>query len=227
VNARTFRAIVFFNTVARAGSHSKGGCQMIAVARNMKTSEDRFLEMLPKIHEQAHHAFRRVPAEEREELIREVIGNCWAAFTRLVNRGAMDVAYPTPLAQFAIKQVRDGRRIGTRRNINDVSCPRAQRRHGIGMERLDQYDERHECWKQILIEDRHAGPAETAAARIDIGDWLAQLPSRQRRIATTLASGENATNTARKHRVSDARISQLRREFERSWWDFQGEPDAE
>jgi hypothetical protein len=26
---------------------------MIAVARNMKTPEDRFLEMLPKIHEQA------------------------------------------------------------------------------------------------------------------------------------------------------------------------------
>jgi hypothetical protein len=42
-----------------------------------------------------------------------------------------------------------------------------------------------------------------------------------------LASGENATNTARKYGVSDARISQLRREFQQSWAEFQGEPDTE
>jgi hypothetical protein len=108
----------------------------------------------------------------------------------------------------------------------DIGSQHAQRRHGFTVETLDCLDQDTGEWREILIEDRHAGPAETAAARIDVGDWFAQLPSRQRRIATTLASGESATNTARKYSVSGARISQLRREFERSWAEFQGEPDA-
>jgi hypothetical protein len=162
-----------------------------------------------------------VPAEEREELIREVIANCWAAFTRLVDRGAMDVAYPTPLAQYAIKQVRDGRRIGTRRNINDVSCPRAQRRHGFGMERLDQYDERHDEWKEILVEDRSVGPADTAAARIDFQEWLHLLPRRTRRIAELLSIGETTGKVAKRFRLTTGRISQMRRELKSGWDDFQ------
>ena len=68
--------------------------------------------LLPAIREQAHFAFRHEGAEQREELIAEVVANCWAAFVRLVQRGLIEVVYPTPLAQYAIKQVRDGRRLG-------------------------------------------------------------------------------------------------------------------
>lgn len=197
---------------------------MIAHARTICTHQDRFLEMLPQIRDQARHAFRAEPPERREELIAEVVANCWAAFVRLIERGLIDVIYPTPLVQFAIKQVRDGRRVGTKLNIKDVSSEYAQRRQGFSVASLDRYDQKTGKWREILIEDRHAGPAQTAAARIDIGEWFANLPRRKRRVAATLASGESTKTAARKHRVSPGRISQLRRELMEDWQSFHGEP---
>ena len=81
----------------------------------------RFVLLLPAIREQARFAFRNENPERRQELTAEVVANCWAAFVRLVERGLIDVVYPTPLAGYAIKQVRDGRRVGAKLNVLDVS----------------------------------------------------------------------------------------------------------
>jgi hypothetical protein len=156
-----------------------------------------------------------------------VVANCWAAFVRLVERGLIDVVYPTPLAGFAIKQVRDGRRVGAKLNVLDVSSEYCQSRKQITVERLDQFDERKGEWKEVLIEDRHAGPADTAAARIDIADWFDRLPKHKRRIAATLATGETTKQTARKFSVSPGRISQTRRELETAWEEFHGGAESE
>ncbi len=182
-----------------------------------------FLTMLPLIHEQARHAFRSERPERREELIAEVTANCWVAFVRLLDRGLHDVIYATPLAQFAIKQVCDGRKVGTSLNIKDVSSDYAQRRQGFTVESLDRFDQKNAEWREILVEDRHAGPAETAAARIDIADWFNSLPRKKRRIAEKLATGESTKKTARKFRVTAGRVSQMRRELMDNWRDFQGE----
>ena len=77
---------------------------------------DRFLAMLPQIRRQALAAFRRQRSEAREELIQEVVANSYRTWVLLVRRGKESVAYPTPLAQYAIRQVRDGRRVGGRLN---------------------------------------------------------------------------------------------------------------
>jgi hypothetical protein len=184
----------------------------------------RFLLLLPAIREQARFAFRNERPERRQELIAETIANAFVAFVRLVNRGLDDLIYPTPLTTYAVKQVRAGRRTGSRLNVRDVSSPYAQRAKHFTLSRLDRYDAQNDEWREILIEDRHAGPAQTAAARLDIGAWFATLPRKKRRIAATLATGEATTKAARKFRVSPGRISQLRREFQDSWADFQGEP---
>ena len=102
----------------------------------------KFLSLLPQIQEQARFAFRREGGEQREELIAEVVANCWAAFVRLVDRGLIDVAQATPLAQFAIKQIRDGRRVGAKLCVHDVSSGYAQRMKHFRVERLDHFDER-------------------------------------------------------------------------------------
>ena len=193
---------------------------MIARAKGISTHQDRFLEMLPLIQEQASHAFRREPPERREELIAAVIANCWVAFVRLVERGAIDVAYATPLAQFAIRQVRDGRRVGSSLNIKDVSSQYAQHRKGIVMESLDRFDTEANEWQEVLVEDRRVGPAETAACRIDFGDWLRSLSKRQRRIAKALGSGERTKEAAKRFGMSAGRISQVRRELMVAWDSF-------
>jgi hypothetical protein len=110
--------------------------------------------------------------------------------------------------------------------VNDVSSEHAQRSKGIVVESLDRYDQRKQEWREILIEDRHAGPAETAASRIDFSEWLRSLPRRSQRIAETLAAGETTKKAARKHRVSAGRISQMRRELKDNWEAFQGEDQA-
>ena len=183
-----------------------------------------FLTLLPQIREQARFAFRTEQPERRQELTDEVIANCWAAFVRLVERGLIDVVYPTPLAQYAIKQVRDGRRVGARLNVRDISSDYAQRSKRFTVERLDRYDELNGEWREVLIEDRKAGPAETAAARVDISDWFDSLPRHKRRIAQTLAAGASTKRTAKKFGVTPGRISQMRREFQAAWAEFQREP---
>ena len=89
---------------------------------------------------------------------------------------------------------------------------------------LDLFDDAKQEWKEVLVEDKHAGPADTAASRLDFADWLRLLPRRSRRIAETLAKGETTKTTAKRFRVSPGRISQLRRELQQDWDDFQGEP---
>ena len=88
---------------------------------------------------------------------------------------------------------------------------------------MDTFDEAQDAWRTALVEDRRAGPAEIAAARIDVAAWLRTLSRRDRQIAKTLATGESTCGVARQFNLSSGRVSQLRGELEASWRGFQGE----
>ncbi len=192
-----------------------------AAQQQTLSPQEVFLKMLPTIERIARYAFRTDCAEMREELTQEVIANAYVAYTRLVAVGKQHVAYPTPLARYAIRQVCSGRRVGSPRNIRDVMSPSAIGR--ITLKQLEHIDRESE-WKDSIVEDRKAGPAATAAARLDMAEWLRSLPRRTRRIAHALASGESTSGAAKSFGVTLGRISQYRRELETSWRRFQGEP---
>jgi hypothetical protein len=64
---------------------------MIATARVRRPQastcwNDRFLELLPVIRDQAQFAFRRLPLDAREELIQEAVSQAYFLFVRLVQR---------------------------------------------------------------------------------------------------------------------------------------------
>ena len=166
--------------------------------------------MLPQIRRQASTAFRNQRFEVREELIQEVVANCYRAWALLVRRGKESVVYPTPLAQFAIRQVRGGRRVGGRLNLHDILSPQARRHYGIKVERLDRRDPQDGVRNEQLVEDRRAGPAETAAARLDLSAWLRTLTKRNRQIAKVLSMGEPTGAVARQFGLTAGRVSQLR-----------------
>ena len=193
-------------------------------AHDSKTTEPtwhaKYMEMLPTIRRTAQIAFRKVCPELRQELIQEVIANSLLAFTRLAKLGREDLAFPAPLARFAVAQVRVGRRVGSRLRIGDVLSNYAQHQKGFQVERLDHFDGEENCWQEIVVEDKRATPAEIAACRIDFAEWIGRLPSRMREIALILATGESTKTAAKRFAVSPARISQLRREFERRGWHF-------
>ena len=120
-------------------------------------------------------------------------------------------------------QVRAGRKVGSKLNIKDVSSEYCQHRKGVRVERLDRYDVVESGWREILVEDRRATPADIAATRIDFADWLKSLTPKMRRLAKALATGETTQVAACKFRLSPARISQLRRDLQQAWQTFQGE----
>ncbi len=165
-----------------------------------------FLQMLPTIQQCASIAFRHLKAEARQEAVQEVSANALVAFVRLVELGKTDVAFPTVLAGYGISQFRSGRRVGTPLNVNDIASTYCQRRKGVFVERLDRYDAEDSEWREIVVEDRQATPADIAATKIDFADWLQTLPRRQRRIAETLALGETTSQTARMFDISPGRV---------------------
>lgn len=186
-------------------------------------AHDQFLALLPKIRRQAALAFRSQPPDTRDDLIQEAVANAYVAYRRLVELGKRDIVFPTPLARYAVRQVRSGRRVGTRLNTRDVLSP-ANRR--VVVESLVQFDPVDRVWKETLVEDRHAGPAETAAVRIDFARWFRSLPIKRRHIAALLAGGATTKAAARKSNLSPGRVSQVRRELEEAWARFQAEPVA-
>jgi hypothetical protein len=77
-----------------------------------------FLVTLPKIRRHAAMAFRHLRPEAREEAVQEVVANSWRAYVRLVELNKVDLAYPTVLARYGVKQTRDHRRVGGSPNDN-------------------------------------------------------------------------------------------------------------
>jgi hypothetical protein len=205
---------------------------MIAFATQLKRKRSRpdgqqaFLQMLPIIMRHAKFAFRFMPPEAREEAVAEVVAICWAAFTRLVERKKQHVAAPSALARFAVARIRDGRRLTGRESSKDAMSAIARYRKGFGLGQLDQYDREEGAWREIVVEDRRAGPAEIACCRLDFAAWLRLLPKRLRKIALVLARGETTGAAAKRFGVTPARVSQLRLRLMDNWEAFQGQATA-
>jgi hypothetical protein len=185
---------------------------------------EQFLNLLPQIRRHARYCFCHLDPDAREESVQSAVAYAWFGFARLVQLGRSELAYAAPLAKFGVARVRQGRILGTRANVQDISSTWSQRRNRV---QIRQLHEPSGEWQEALLQDRRSSPAELAAMRIDFCDWLASLRPRHRRIAQFLARGEETWMAARRFRVSPARISQIRRELEASWLTFSGEATAE
>jgi hypothetical protein len=183
----------------------------------------RFVIMLPSILKCLGIAFRTLTSEARSEAIQEGVANTYVAYHQLVKRGKENLAFASVLARFAVSQIRAGRRVGGRLNAQDVSSSYAQTRKKFQMGRLDHFDPVEGLWKEAIVEDCRTPPADQACFRIDFSQWLDTLPPRDRRIAEALADGHRTTDIAVRFGLTLGRVSQLRRELEKSWLAFHGE----
>lgn len=184
---------------------------------------DRFLVILPSLQRQFRVAFRHFGPEQQEDALQEATTNAFVAFARLWERGCQQSALAGPLARYAVRHWFAGRRIGTPLNSLDITSPYSRRKHAIRIERIDRFDDADQAWWQIALEDRRTPIPDQAAFRIDFPEWLRQLSRRDRRIALKLAVGSKTSEVAETFRLSWARVSQLRREFQESWARFHGE----
>ncbi len=184
--------------------------------------QDGFLALLPAIKRHLRFAFRRLRYAERCEAIQEAIASALVAYRRLVQLGRQSLAYATPLAQYAVRRVRAGRRVGGRLNGQDVMSAYCQRRRGIHVQDFREPDHRSGRWRELVVEDRHSSPADIAALKLVFQAWLKSLAPKKRAITESLASGESTQRVAKQFFVSAARVSQLRRELRSLWDQFQG-----
>ena len=183
--------------------------------------------MLPAIVTHARIAFRHLAPEAKQEAVQDVVCNACSAVARLAELGKLDLAYPSVLANFAVSQVKDHRKIGCHLNVNDVLSPYCQRRKNVRVESIDHFDDDENGWRQAVVVDTRSSPVpEIVAFRCDFSDWLQSLPRRDCHIAESLAIGNRTSEVARQFDVSEGRISQLRRELAQSWKVFVGEPES-
>ena len=186
------------------------------------SSRGNFITLLPTIRRIARYCFRRLPGEEREEAIQEVIASAFVAHARLVQRGKDCAGFATSLARYAIAQFRAGRRVGSRLNSDDLTSAYCQLRSGHSVTSLCRQTEAGD-WEELVVEDKRCTPADVAVTKLDFIAWLGQLDKTRRNAARSLASGATTKHVAEQLRLSAARISQRRRELHADWLSFQGE----
>jgi hypothetical protein len=202
---------------------------------------EHFLAILPRIETHARVTFRalRCPGR-RADAVAETVAVAWCWFVRLERQGKNVDEFVSALASYAARHVRSGRRLVCSEKAKDVLSPVAQHRHGFQVRPLASstqcshetlYGEPHgqdqvDALEQHLRDNTHSAVSELAAFRIDYPAWLRRLGPRQRAIVADMTLAHSTGELARTHKVSPARISQMRREFYEDWRRFHGEAPA-
>src|ERR1700722_2007723 len=106
----------------------------------------------------------------------------------------------------------------------DVMNGHTQYRQGFVVEKLPDFSSLSaNPLEEALADNTRTPPPDAAAFRVDFPRWLQSLPQRDRRMAKELMVGERTVAMAQRHRMSPARVSQLRRELCDEWARFHGE----
>jgi hypothetical protein len=184
--------------------------------------------ILPAVERQAKIAFRDVrDHSRREELTAETVGLAWKWHVRLVERGKDATQFPTVLASYAARAVRDGRGVCGQGKGSDVLSPVGQRLHGFTVGKLPDCSSLSGNALEEALHDNSQTPVpDQAAFRLDFPAWLASQGHRNRQIAEAMALGHRTEELADTFGLSAARVSQLRREFHGDWRRFHGEGAA-
>ena len=179
------------------------------------TWQSAFVEMIPELKRRLGTSFRDLDPEAREDSIGEAIVHSLLAYVRLHERGRAQVATASTLAWYAALAVKRGRPAGNRINGEDPLSRYAQLSKGF------QLEHRHGNWLDLMVEDKRATIFDQVSAKLDVGAWFGTLSRRMKEIARDLAHGSTTSEVATRYGLSCGRISQLRRELEQSWADFQ------
>lgn len=185
----------------------------------LKDLHAEFLTIVPRIEQHGQVQFRNVKCPTaKEECIAEMIAMSWKWFVRLKRKGKNPSAFVSAIATFAARAVRSGRRLCGQEKAKDVLSPRAQKTKGFAVCKLPDFSTlSSNPLTDALTDNTITPPDQQAAFRCDFPAWLASLGDTKRSVAEDLMMGERTTDVAGRHRLSPARISQLRRELRDSW----------
>jgi hypothetical protein len=180
--------------------------------------------VMPAVERHARVYFRHVKCPERRaDLTAEAVGLAWKWFRRMAKKGKDGTRFPTAIATLAARAANSGRRVAGQEKSKDVLSPLARRRHGFAVEKLPDFSTLSgNPLAEALHDDRRSPVPDQAAFRIDFPAWLDTFDSRRRSMILDMAQGHRTQELADKYGVSEARISQIRREAAEEWTTFHG-----
>ena len=184
-----------------------------------RTLQARFLLLLPRIERHGRICFRDVRCPHRkEEALQEMRALSWRWFVRLVNKGKDPANFASALASFAARRVRSGRLLCHHERPRDALSPRAQRVHGFTVHGLHRSSSlAGASYAEALRDNSRTPPPDQVAFRHDFPAWRRTRSERDRQIIDELIVGDRGLDIARKHGLTPARVSQLRRDFYMDW----------
>jgi hypothetical protein len=196
-----------------------------------------FLTLLPSIERHAKVVFRGHPPAEREEATAVAVAAAFAGYVRLAARGKNpERDFASSLVTYAVLHAKSGRQVGSGSSTTDALSPLARRKRGFKIEPLpsspgvardrlystagrrqrDEFDE-------YLRDNTRSAVPDQAAFRIDFPNFLGSLGRRDRELIRFLAQGNSAKVAAARFRLSEGRVSQLRRTWREQWCRSQDE----
>jgi hypothetical protein len=182
-----------------------------------------FLMLLPRLTHHARFYFRFLQCpHHKADAIAEVVALAWRWHLRLVDRGQNPAAAAAGLIVFAARAVACGRRLCGQAKVKDA----LSRRQPFLLRRRDQDSGAGQgaevSLAEALAENTRSTIPDQVAFRLDFPTWCRTRTQRERRMIAALMAGERPLDVARKHGLTTARISQLRREFHADWQHYCG-----
>jgi hypothetical protein len=181
--------------------------------------------VLPKIEGLASAQHSRMHGERKDEAIAETVALAWKAYRDLALRGRNTEPLLGKIVEFSAKRVRSGGRLVGMHPVGDVMSPTARFRHDYSVGSLPLSEEPAAPEIVDALSDDGGSPAELAAFRIDLEEWLSRLDQRHRTVAKQLLSGLNTVEVARLHKVTRTMIYHLRCDLLDDWQRFHNEED--
>ncbi len=184
-----------------------------------------FNAVLPRIIRHARVMFRAIQCyHTKQDKIQEVCGHCWRWIQELHQLGKAWWTFVSRLADYACRAVRSGRRIAGMISAKDVMNEITQTRKGFYVGKLPDYStESCNPLAEALSDNTVSEVPDQVAFRLDFPEFRGSHSQRDQRLMDDLMLGHRTKDVARKFRMSEGRISQLRRQFYEGWGRFHSE----
>lgn len=173
--------------------------------------QTRFLELVPRIETHARIAFRDIRCQaQRADCVAETVAIAWKWFVKLAHAGQDAREFGSAIATYAARSVRAGRRVAGMAKARDAFSRGVESLAGDAI------------LEEALVDNTATPVPDQVGFRMDFPRWRKRRSQRDRRVMDRLMIGECTQTVARTFGISEARVSQLRREFMDDWEAFVG-----
>jgi len=204
------------------GGHPLNASLVSAPSTETEHMQIAFVEALTRILQIARFRFRHLRcSDSREDAICETVALCWVWYVSLVRKGRKPAEFIGALARYGVRAVSSGRRACGQERANDVQSRRCQRRRQLCVSSLPKvFIPRENVFEDALCDNTQTPVPDQVQFRCDFTAWEQRLPLVKQRLVKGLALGHRTKDLAAEFGLSEARISQLRKEFSADYTAF-------